>query len=81
MPCRAPSPPHVLHAALHAQRGGNGGQYRRQRLNDEFPRFLAHNANFFEFFGQRSPSGVEGQRSKVKGDFVWKTIQPRRGDL
>ena len=31
-----------LHTALHTERSRNSGQYRRQRLKNEFPSFLFH---------------------------------------
>ena len=31
-----------LHAALHTETCRNSGQYRRQRLKNEFPSFLSH---------------------------------------
>jgi len=33
-----------LHTALHTERSRNSGQYRRQRLKNEFPSFLFHKA-------------------------------------
>ena len=31
-----------LHTALHTERSRNSGQYRRQRLKNEFPSFFSH---------------------------------------